>query len=425
MRDGAGKIIYIGKARNLKKRVSSYFQKRDLGAKIHALIGLVRCVNFIECAGEREALLLEQKWIKSYQPIFNAIWKDDKSYPYVILSMQEDFPRLYLARRKHIPPGAAAYGPYPSAGKVRGLMRWLFRTGALRLRPCRWDFSLKEPLSPKIINSCLYYHTKQCPAPCAGLISRAAYREIARQAALLFSGQEHRYKRYLQKMMKQAAKNLQFEKAAQIKQHLESIEHIAERVLITAIQREDLEGLYDPNNAVISLKQHLDLTNPPLHIEAFDISNISGAHAVGSMVCFKEGKPHKNHYRRLRIKTISGINDFAMMQEVVARRLQGLIKNNESLPDLFLIDGGKGQLNAARRALGQAAPQKISQPPALCSLAKREEILYLDQWPQPPKEIKLAKTDEGLKLCMWIRDEAHRFAITYHRNLRRKNLLAQ
>ncbi|MBI2070055.1 MAG: excinuclease ABC subunit UvrC [Elusimicrobia bacterium] len=424
MRDASGRIIYIGKANDIKKRVSSYFQKTDVGPKIQALVEVVRRVDYVLCASEREALLLEESWIKKYQPVFNAMWKDDKSYPYVVLTMQEDFPRLYLARKKHIPPGASAFGPYPDVSKVKGLIRTLFRRGAVPLRPCRWDFSLKKPLAQKIINSCLYFHTAQCPAPCAGNISKTDYRNIAQKAARLFSGQRSRLVSSLKARMTTAAKQLAFEEAQRIKGEVEALEHIGERVLLSEIQAEDLASLYEPKAAVKKLQEALGTGGRPRHIEGFDISTLFGTHSVGSMVCFMDGRPNKAHYRRFGIKSVAGIDDFSMMREVVSRRYRRLIESKERLPDLILIDGGLGQLSAARSALETVlpAPGKSTRP-ALAALAKQEETLYLDRSPGPPKEIRLAKSHEGLKLCMWIRDEAHRFAITYHKKLRKKKFL--
>lgn len=423
MRDAAARILYIGKAVNLRRRVSSYFQNRDVGPKIQSLVELVRHVEYVQCANEREALLLEEAWIKKYQPVFNAMWKDDKSYPYVVLSMQEDFPRLYLARQKHIPPGAQAFGPYPSAGRIRGLIRMLFRRGIVPLRPCRWDFSLKKPLAPKIINSCLYYHTGQCPAPCAAKIERSGYRRLAQRAAQLFGGKRSRLVASIKKEMKEEAQKLNFEGAQRLKIALEAFEHIGEQILISEIEGQTL-GLYEPKTAPAALQEALALPKPPRHIEGFDISNLYGTHSVGSMVCFVDGKPNKDHYRHFHIRSVTGINDFAMMEEVVSRRYRKLLEEDEPLPDLILIDGGQGQLNAARAALNKAFKIKPRLArPILASLAKAEEILCLDQ-PQF-KEIKLPRTHEGLKLCMWIRDEAHRFAITFHKKLRQKKLLEE
>ncbi len=420
MRDNTGKIIYVGKAKNLKKRVSSYFQKQDIGAKNFALLGALQKLDYLECASEREALLLEEQLIKKYQPIFNAMWKDDKSYPYVVVSTQEDFPRIYLARKKHIPAGARAFGPYPNVSKVKHLIRGLFRSGAIALRPCRWDFSVKKPLDPKIINSCIYYHTKTCPAPCAALISKTRYRSIAKQATLLFSGRQERLHRHLEKQMKKAAKVLDFEKAGRLKSEIEALDHIGEGVMITSLNKEDFVLLYAPKEAVQSLQEALHLKFPPAHIETFDISNLQGTYAVGSMVCFVGGKPNKDHYRRFRIKTVSGINDFAMIEEVVRRRYQRVLNEKEPLPNLILIDGGIGQLQAAKNALTEL---KLIHRVHLASLAKREEILYVlgeGKSEEKIKEIRLGKDHEGLRLAMASRDEAHRFAITYHKTLRKR-----
>ncbi|MBI4669769.1 MAG: excinuclease ABC subunit UvrC [Elusimicrobia bacterium] len=430
MRDASGKIIYIGKAKNLRKRVTSYFQKTDVGPKIQALLQVVRRIDFVTLASEREALICEEAWIKKYQPVFNAMWKDDKSYPYAVLTTQEDFPRIYLARKKHIPAGSLTFGPYPDAGRVRGLIRFLFRSGILPLRPCKWEFSIKETLEPKIIASCLYYHTNQCPAPCAGKITKEAYRQIAVKAAMIFSGNRPSLAKALKQQMKAAVKKLDFETAGRLKIELEAIAHIGEKVILNEIQAQNLAEIYEPRPALRRLREIFGLNRIPDHIEGFDISNLYGNQSVGSMVCFIDGKPNKAHYRHFRIKTVLGIDDTAMIREVVSRRLSRLLGEKEALPDLFLIDGGAGQLAAARRGF-DGAMERMSDgatkksTPILISLAKKEETLYLDQNPEAPQEIRLAKTDEGLKLCMWIRDEAHRFAITFHKKLRRKKFLEE
>ncbi|MBI4370025.1 MAG: excinuclease ABC subunit UvrC [Elusimicrobia bacterium] len=421
MRDASDKIIYAGKAVNLKKRVSSYFQKTNIGPKIQALVNTVRRIDYVRAQSEREALVLEEALIKKYQPVYNAMWKDDKSYPYAVLSMQEDFPRLYLARKKHIPPGAKAFGPYPNVSRIKALVRSLFRSGRLPLRPCRWDFSRKQPLAESKIKSCLYFHTGQCPAPCAGRISFQNYRALARKAEVYFSGRRLRYGATLRRQMTAASKNWDFEKAAGIKKELEALDHIGERLGLFEIQAEALGSLYDPKEGVRGLQEALGLKKPPAHIEAFDISIIQGAFPVGSSVCFVGGRPNKSHYRRFRIRDVAGMNDFEMMKEVVRRRIFRLREEKEEFPDLMLIDGGAGQLSMARQAMAEVMGP--SGGPALVSLAKQEEILCLDSAEERPfKEVRLPKTNPGLKMCMWIRDEAHRFAITYHRKLRQEGM---
>ncbi|MEK6544713.1 MAG: excinuclease ABC subunit UvrC [Elusimicrobiota bacterium] len=426
MKDAAGAIVYIGKAVDLKKRVSSYFRDKGLAAKTHALMEMVRSIDFQVCASEREALLLEEHLVKRLKPTFNSMLRDDKSYPYVILTTQEDFPRIYLARRKALPPGAKAFGPYPSSGKIKGLLRWLWRTGTLPLRPCRWNFSLRQKLPVKKIESCIYYHTGQCPAPCAGKISKASYKRIAQRAIDIFSGPGVRLRNHLKSAMARAARRLEFEKAGEIKTYLQGLDHIAQQVVIAEVTESDFAALYEPKEAVSALADALGLSQHPRHIEGFDNSNIMGKQPVSSMVCFQDGRPHKEHYRRFRVKSVCGIDDFATMTETVGRRLRRLVADGGPMPDLFLIDGGIGQLGSANQALTTVMRENraLKRWPRLCSLAKKEETLYL-AGPQigQPCEISLPKTHPGLKLCMWIRDEAHRFAITYHRKLRNQDFL--
>ncbi|MEK7678812.1 MAG: GIY-YIG nuclease family protein, partial [Deltaproteobacteria bacterium] len=187
MRDAAAAILYIGKAKDLSKRVSQYFNPRKPDIKNTLLAPLVRAIDYIPCASERESLLLERRLIGSHRPFFNVLWKDDKSYPYLKITMEEDFPRMLLTRRRR-KDGGAYFGPYPKVAPIKSLLNYLWKRKFFPLRPCRWDFSAEKPPDPRKISSCLYFHTRECPAPCAGRISREDYRAVARDAALFFSG---------------------------------------------------------------------------------------------------------------------------------------------------------------------------------------------------------------------------------------------
>lgn len=413
-RDSAMDVLYVGKAKNLAKRVASYFNPKKTDLKNQQLAPLVRKIDYIHCASEREALIWERRLIREHQPFFNAMWKDDKSYPYVNISMGEDFPRMRVVRKKRRGQGRY-FGPYPKVSMVRGLLRTLWKRKLFPLRPCRYDFSLKNPLAERKIKSCLYYHTGECPAPCAKRVSRKAYRHIAENAALFFSGKFASLKRRFERSMRAAAKTLDYEQAARMRDHLQAIDHMGERVRCREVRPGKVDERIDRSRAVTDLQQALRLPRPPHHIECFDISHLQGRSAAGSMICFLGAAPNKNHYRRFRIKTVSGIDDFASIAEVVSRRYKRLKSEKAALPDLVLVDGGKGQLSAARKALKTA---KAEIP--LAALAKRKEEVFVSG---SRRSIRLERRRPALRLLQRLRDEAHRFAIAYNRLLRKKELL--
>lgn len=417
MRDSAGEVLYVGKAKDLQKRVSQYFDpsRASFDSKNQHLLPLIRKVDYIPCASEREALLLEAQLIKERQPVFNVLLKDSKSYPWVKLTLNEDFPRIFLTRKK-AGDGALYFGPYPKVAQVRGLLTHLWRRKLFPLRPCRWDFSVHKPLATRKIHSCLYYHTRECPAPCAGRIQPKAYRRIAKDAALFFKGRYRALTSSFTREMGLASRAMEYERAARLRDNLRALKHMGERVQFERIRPDRLESRLKASESVTDLQQALGLARPPFHIEAFDISNLSGRHAVGSMVCFQGGCPHKDHYRRFRIRSVRGIDDFAMMKEVVFRRYRRLKSSGPAhLPDLVLLDGGKGQLGAAARAL-----EALKVPVPLAALAKREEEIHL---PGSLRPLVLERDRPALRLLQHLRDEAHRFAVTYHRLLRKKALL--
>ncbi|MBI4387376.1 MAG: excinuclease ABC subunit UvrC [Elusimicrobia bacterium] len=414
MRDSSGQIIYVGKANDLAKRVSQYFDPSRSDPKTALLVPLIRLIDYVPCASEREALLLERRLIRRHQPSFNSMWKDDKSYPYVRLSLHEDFPRLSLTRSKRR-DGAAYFGPYPKAATVKSLLRHLWERRIFPLRPCRWNFSIKAPLPRRKIQSCLYYHTRQCPAPCAGRIAAADYRRIAENAALFFKGEFAALSKEWSAEMKAAAGRLDFERAARLRDGLSALGHMRERVRTRAVGAKDLAERLLSSRGVTELQRALSLPRPPHHVEAFDVSHFSGKQTVASMVCFQGGEPYKDHYRRFRIRTVPGIDDFHAMEEVVSRRYRRLRGAQEALPDLILIDGGKGQLAAAQRAL-----QGLKLELPMAALAKRLEEIFL---PQRPDALRLDLASPALQLLQRLRDEAHRFAVTYHKLLRHKRLM--
>lgn len=421
MKDASGVVIYVGKAINIYNRVHQYFQtgaENSRGWKIPSLVPLIAKIDFVVCASERDALILENKLIKRYKPFFNSLLKDDKTYPWIKLSMQEDYPRITLTR-KVLPDGAEYFGPYPKVSNVKRLLNFLWKDKYAPLRQCKWSFNRQKPLPEKKIFSCIYYHTKQCPAPCAGKISYDDYRAIARRAALFLSGDFASFKEDVTKQMHAASKALEYEKAAQFRDFARAIEHMRERIKVSRYQDEKLDKKIQAAEKLKRLSEVLHSEKIIRHIEAFDNSHLYGRQAVGGMVCFVDGEKYKAHYRRFKIKSElpeTGGDDFLMMKESVLRRIEQLKQlPAENRPELFLIDGGKGQLSFAMQAISQAGLEI-----KVISLAKREEEIFV---PHQSESIKLDKSDPALRLIMEIRDEVHRFAITYHRLLRNKALL--
>ena len=413
-RDAAGGVLYVGKAKDLAKRAAQHFDPRRSDPKAKEFLPLTRSVDYLLCASEREALLVEDKLIKRYRPFFNITLRDDKTYPWLKLTIGEDFPRLFWTRRRKR-DGSLYFGPYPKVTLVRSLIKYLFRTRIIPLRPCSFDFSTTKPLAQKKIQGCLYYHTKQCPAPCAGRISPADYKALAHQAALFFEGRYDRLEKDFDAKMQRASKRQKFEVAGEFRDRLKALRHMKERVKVHTVAGAELEHRLEGSRGVTALQKALALPKPPVHIECADISHLFGKETVASFVCFTGGEPNKDHYRRFKIKTVSGIDDFASMREVVGRRLLGLFRAGSPLPDLMLIDGGKGQLGAALDAMKDVG---ISVPAA--GLAKQEEEIFL---PGKPDSLRLDRADPALRLLQHLRDEAHRFAISYHRLLHGKALL--
>ncbi|HAM35320.1 MAG TPA: excinuclease ABC subunit C [Elusimicrobia bacterium] len=414
MRDAAGTILYIGKANDLFRRVAQYFNPRKPDLKNTWLAPLARTIDYVVCASEREALLLERRLIGEHQPFFNAMWKDDKSYPYVKITLGEDFPRILLTRRK-LKDKSLYFGPYPKVAPIKGLLDHLWRQKLFPLRPCRWNFSLAAPLDPRTIRSCLYYHTRECPAPCAGRVSWRDYRRIARNAALFFSGKRGDLRRIFESQMREASARLEFERAARLRDNLAALDQMAQRVRLRAVAAGDIAGPVSASRAVTDLQQALRLPAPPHHVECFDVSHFQGRELVAAMACFQGGEPHKDHYRRFRLREVSGIDDFRSIAEAVRRRYGRMLREGDALPDLILIDGGKGQLGAALREL-KALELRVP----LAALAKRLEEIFL---PGQPDSLILERGRPALRLLQRLRDEAHRFGVSYHRLLRGKALL--
>jgi excinuclease ABC subunit C len=530
-KDKAGKVLYVGKSTSLRDRVRSYFgPPHALDQKAGTLMGGVRDLDFIVTDSEQEALILECNLIKQHRPRFNVRLKDDKSYPYVKVSLNEEWPRVFLTRRFEN-DGGRYFGPYASAGSVRNTLDLLKRL----FRYC----SPRGVITGRRPRPCFDYFINRCVGACSGEISKEEYREIIGQVINFLEGKHEKIARDLSRKMREAADNLEFEKATQLRDTLQSIESISEgqkvlsagggdedvvafarerdnacvqiffirsgklidkenfvlegtqdeepgqvmasfmqqfygsapfipakillqtkpkdaevieswlsglrcrRVSLVVPQRGEKKKLVDmvAKNAEQALAQHkakwlsdagktsaaltelqekLGLPGLPNRVECYDISNIRGTSAVGSMVVFENGRPRTSNYRRFKIQSVSGIDDYAMMQEVLRRRFKRIKSQDASswaaVPDLVLIDGGKGHLTSAQEVMRELEIDSIP----LAALAKENEEVFLPGRAQP---LILPRDSQALYLLQRIRDEAHRFALSYHLKVRKRATL--
>jgi len=536
MRDAKNRVIYVGKAIVLRNRVRSYFQtSAQHTAKTKQLVSEIADLDWIVTRSELEALILECELIKKYRPRYNIRLKDDKRYPYIKVTWQEDYPRILIVRNM-LRDGARYFGPFTSSQAVYrtlDLLRRLFP-----YRTCNRDITGRDR------RACLYYHIKRCTGPCIGAINREDYRAIVDRVCLFLEGKQEKILDQLSEEMRTASEALQFERAAEVRDTIDAVNKIVEtqrivsgnlrdhdfialardngeacvqvffirggrlvgreyfvltgtaeedpseilssfvkqfydeaafvppeivvqtdldeggvlqewlrhrrgtKVLIKTPRRRDKQAVMQlaienatatldrlrseweadtskHTQALSELQEALDLPNPPTRIECYDISHLQGTASTGSLVVFSKGVPCKRDYRRFRIKTVEGADDFASMAEVLRRRFsrarqartQRSVDGKENrwavMPDLVIVDGGKGQLSAALAAMKEAGVENIP----VVGLAKRNEEIYL---PERPAPVVLPRTSQGLYLVQRIRDEAHRFAITYHRKLRSK-----
>ncbi|HEY5406990.1 MAG TPA: excinuclease ABC subunit UvrC [Ginsengibacter sp.] len=518
--DTKSELIYVGKAKSIRKRVSSYFTKTFTGYKTHELVRRIARIEFTIVNNEQDAFLLENSLIKQFQPKFNINLKDDKSYPYLVIK-NEPFPRVFLTRSK-INDGSQYLGPFTSVGKVRELL--LFIKQNVQLRTCKLNLTELNIRKGKF-KVCLEYHLGNCKGPCEGLQSPEDYAEGLARLKNLMKGNLNPVIHHFKNEMEHCAADMEFENAEIIRKKIEhlqnykaksqvvnenlgtmdvfsilkekdiayvnylmvnegtivltktivleqkleeneqevllfaigylrntfkseateiiipfALDYPEEAILVTIPKGGDkkkllelseknvnyfveelerkkmlkLEGKSEAEkrNTLLQLQKDLHLTEVPVHIECFDNSNFQGSYPVAAMVYFKNGIPDKNEYRKFNIKTVSGINDFASMKEIVSRRYKRVKNEDMSLPQLIIIDGGKGQLNAAVEGLSEIdLPGKTT----IIGLAKNEEEIF---FPGDQQSIKLPWNSESLKLIRRIRDEVHRFGINFHRNQR-------
>ena len=414
MKDAAGRVIYVGKAKNLKSRASSYFQKSAEEEPRTAIwIKEIYDVDFMECDSEVDALLAESRLIKDIQPKHNEKLKDDKSFPYLMISTREDFPRVEVTREPQS-RGAKLYGPFANAGALRGAVQVLQRI--FKFRTCSLDIDSEDDRW-KWFRPCLLASIDQCTAPCNLQISKDDYRKDIRRLQMFLEGKKKTLLSQLRGEMKDAARNLAFEDAARLRDEIHLLETLDQRgELDTHVQPEVF--YIDPKKGLAGLRKILKMSRTPRTIEGVDIAHLGGSETVASLVQFIDGLPCKQGYRRYRIREVEGIDDFQSIHEVVSRRFQHLHDQSEVLPDVLLIDGGKGQLNAAMAAFTELQIP----PPMVISLAKREEEIYL---PGQEAPLRLSRHAFALRLLQYVRDEAHRFAQHYHHILRRKSTLGE
>ena len=516
--DSDNKIIYVGKAKSLKKRVSSYFTKTKLeNRKTHRLVSEIREIEFVIVSSEFDALLLENNLIKENQPRYNILLKDDKSFPSICIT-NERFPRIYSTRRIDHDKGEY-FGPYTSVKAMNGVLDLIRKL--YKIRTCKYNLSV-ENVKKKKFKVCLEYHIGNCLGPCEGLQDEHDYLQYIDEAKKILKGKVGIVSRSYKEKMNSAAHEFKYELAQSYKEKLELLEKFQSRSLIvnqkisdtdvftmtlsdnemsvfinylkiengSIINSEtievrkkidednsevfrytifDLRKKYSSNNPFIltnsklepwegvsssvpkigdkkklielslknalffkkerlskkstqpnetilkNLQQDLKLPELPVTIECFDNSNIQGSNPVAAMVSFKDGKPYKSNYRRFNIKTVEGPDDFASMKEVIGRRYSYLKKEELPLPNLIVIDGGKGQLNSACDALREL---KIYGQIPIIGIAKRLEEIY---FPEDEVPVHISKKSTSLKLIQQLRDEAHRFAITFHRQKRSKS----
>jgi excinuclease ABC subunit C len=410
MKDRFGTVIYVGKARDLRKRVSQYFHpSRRMGwdLKFNALVEAIHDFDFHVVRSDPEAYLLEGKLIKEFHPRYNVSFRDDKRFLMLKVNLNDPIPNFAFARFKK-DDGARYFGPFANSGALRSTLALARRQ--FNLRGCR-AFTPGE----SDYKHCLYAHLKYCTAPCVGNVTRGQYLEQVRAACDFLEGQCREMQTQLEAEMKKAAAARDFEKAAELRDLIRDLSETWKRTEKFERVPYTLPLSINPQNDLAELAKVLDLPAPPERIEGFDISNISGTFAVASLVSFKNGRPDRANYRRFKIKTIVGQDDFAGMAEVVSRRYSRLKRESKQLPDLILVDGGKGQLNAACAELKQLGLERIP----VIGLAKEFEEIYL---PDKSEPLRLGLNHPAVKLLQRIRDECHRVANSYNAQLRLKRI---
>lgn len=419
MKDAQGRVIYVGKAKNLRARAGSYFLKAAAEDQRTArLVAEIRDIDFLAAESEVDALMMESRLIKDIQPKFNQMQKDDKSYPYLQITTGEDFARVECTREPRS-QGVKLYGPFLKSGDLRaaiGVLQKIFK-----FRTCSLDIDENDERW-RWFRPCLLASINQCTAPCNLRIGKEAYRQDIARLKMFLDGQKKKLLGEMRAEMKAAAAERRFETAARLRDEIRQLETLDERGRLDKHVQPEV-FFVDPKKGLKGLKKVLRLAEEPRVIEGVDIAHLGGGETVASLVRFVDGLPFKPGYRHYKIQCVAergpdAVDDFASIHEVVARRFKKLRDDDEPQPDILLIDGGKGQLNAGMAAFAQLEIE----PPTVISLAKREEEVYVPAQPQP---LRLSRHSYALRLLQYVRDEAHRFAQHYHHILRRKSTLGE
>lgn len=409
MKDRAGRVIYVGKAKDLRSRAGSYFLKAAAeDPRTGRLVQEIRDIDFLQAESEVDALLMEARLVKDIQPKYNQDLKDDKTFPYLEIHADEDYPRVEFTRQPS-PRGTRLYGPFASAAGLRGAIQVL--QTIFKFRTCSLDIAEDEERW-RWFRPCLLHSIGQCTAPCNFRISKEDYRKDIRRLQRFLEGEKQDLLEEMRAEMAEASQQLRFEEAARLRDEINLLETLDQRgELDTHVQPEVFP--IDPKKGLAALQKSLNLESQPRVIEGVDIAHLHGQETVASLVQFIDGLPFKPGYKHYKIRGVEGIDDPASIREIVARRFQRLHDEGEMFPDVLLVDGGKGQLNAA---LGAFSALEIK-PPMVISLAKQEEEMFVMGRDGP---LRLSRHNFALRLLQYVRDEAHRFAQHYHHILRRR-----
>ncbi len=411
MKDAGGNVIYVGKAKALRSRAGSYFLKEAaIDPRTCELVKHIADIDYIPCESEVDALMREARLIKDLRPKFNKDLKDGKSFPYIQIRTREEFPRVEITRTPRR-RGVRLYGPFLSKARVKDAVNVLQKV--LRFRTCSLDIK-SDDKRWRWFRPCLLHSIRQCTAPCNLRVTREEYRKQIRKLVMVLEGRTAKLFARMEGEMKEASAAMLFEKAARIRDEMAALKNLELRGDKDKHAQPEVFHI-DPKKGLIGLKKVLGLPTTPRSIEGVDIAHLSGEDTVASLVAFIDGLPFKDGYRKFKIKSVQGVDDFASMREVITRRFKRLHDEDGVFPDILLIDGGKGQLNAALDAF---AALGIT-PPTVISLAKQEEEIFR---PGEAESIKLSRHSAALRLLQYVRDEAHRFAQHYLHTLRNRRL---
>jgi len=414
MKDEAGRVIYVGKAKNLRSRAGSYFLKAATEEPRTArFVGEIRDIEYLDAESEIDALLMEARLVKDIQPKYNQDLRDDKTFPYLQIYTYEDYPRVEFTREPRR-SGVKLYGPFANPRGLRGAIGVLQKI--FKFRTCSLDISADEERW-RWFRPCLLASIEQCTAPCNFRISREEYRKDIHRLQKFLDGKKKRLLKELREEMATAAAERKYEEAARLRDEIHLLETLDERgELETHVQPEVFP--IDPKKGLAGLQKVLGMQCQPRTIEGIDIAHIGGKDTVASLVQFIDGLPSKPGYRRMKIRTVEGVDDVASIHEAVLRRFSHTADPDQIFPDILLIDGGRGQLNAALSAFDTLGVDR----PMVISLAKREELVHVMGVDEP---LRLSRRAYALRLLQYVRDEAHRFAQHYHHILRRKSTLGE